>query len=242
MKLLVAILTCHRLDYYVNDLTIEWNKSRCLDQQARVNTQRSTWLSELKEFGVDYKFFYGTTLRDNVTKPNTRPDPNRIVPALREPLADEIYLDCGDNYTQNPQKLKGIFQYALENGYDYVLRVDDDTFVYPYRLLNDEYAVWSKVDYSGAGNGVFHPGGCLFVSRRAMELALAAPITDYADDVWLGSVMSNNKISVHEIASVHNLFGDNYNVVPEELPIEKLSAFHSCKPEAMEKLYVAGRS
>lgn len=242
MKLLVAILTCHRLDYYINDLTVEWNKSRCLDQQARVNTQRATWLSDLKTLGVDHKFFYGTVLRDIVTKPNCRPDPNRVIPVLRDPLPDEIYLECGDNYTQNPHKLKGIFQYALNNGYDYVLRVDDDTFVYPERLIVGEYSNWSTVDYSGAGNGVFHPGGCLFVSRRAMELALSSPITNYADDVWLGAVMSENRIPVHEIASVHNLFGDNYNVVPEELPIERLSAFHSCKPAAMEKLYVNGRS
>lgn len=230
MKLLVGVLTCHRLDYYIDDLTVEYNKNRCLDQQARVNTQRATWLSQLPE-GVDYKFFYGTRLR--VAGNTNRYSKTQSQAQLRSPLPDEIFLDCGDGYTSNPQKLKLMCRYALEHGYDYLLRVDDDTFVYPDRLLATD---WAAHDYSGAGHGDFHPGGCLFMSRRAMELYVAAPITTYADDVLLGNVMRDHRISVHELP-IHNKWGDDYNVVPEKLPIHTLAGFHSCKPDAMRYLF-----
>lgn len=231
-KLLIAILTAHRYDYYIDDLTVEYNKTRCLNQSDRVSTIRNTWVKDIPA-GVDYRFFYGTKLRSNLVKPNQRPS---TIPkdVLRPPLADEVYLDCGDNYTHNPDKMKAICKYALDGGYDYILRVDDDTFVYPDRLLKSD---WDTAVYSGSGNGTFHPGGCMFLNRTAMELILAARITHYADDLWIGQVMSTNGVKLHEIPTIHNLFGDGYNVVPETLPIEKLSAFHSCKPEAMKYLY-----
>lgn len=235
-KILVAILTCHRLDYYINDLTVEYNKSRCLDQQARVNTIRNTWVKDLGD--IDYKFFYGTKLRRLDVKPNQRPSSIKPAPPLREPLPDEVFLDCGDGYTSNPEKMKAICSWALEHGYDFILRVDDDTFIYP-RLFKTDF---ESYDYSGSSTKDFHPGGCMFLSRRAMQLIVSAPITTYADDVWIGQVMRDNNVPMHSILSIHNLFGDEYNVVPSKLPVEELSAFHSCKPEAMVELYEHGKA
>lgn len=213
MRLLIAVMTCHKLDYFIDADTRDYlTHIRCNDQQARVNKQRATWIAELD--GVDYKFFYGRG-------------------GNREPLKDEVYLDCGDKYTDNPAKMKAICRYALGAGYDYLLRLDDDTFIYPDRLLSLDW----QHDYVGAPKGDFHPGGCLFLSRRAMELIAAARPTSYADDLWIGQAMIDNRIPMHGLSEIHNEFGDGYNVRPESLPIATLASFHSCRPEAMQYLY-----
>jgi hypothetical protein len=103
VELLIAIMTCHRYNYRVNDLTKDWlADKRYLNQQARVEAQRATWLRQLPP-ASNYKFFYGR--------------------GSRVPLADEIFLDCGDKYTDNPEKMKAICRYALAAGYDFLLRV-----------------------------------------------------------------------------------------------------------------------
>lgn len=241
MKLLVAIMTCHRLDYYIDDLTVDWctqKNLRCLDQQARVNTIRKTWLTLLpphdpailQDVEIDYSFFYGTKLRDS----NDR-KLKAILP-LRQPLADEIFLDCGDNYTQNPAKMKAICRWALDHGYDYLLRCDDDTFVFPERLLSTD---WATFDYSGScSNNDFHPGGCMFLSRRMMELVINAPVTNYADDVWIGKVARDHTVPIHHIPNMRNQWGTGYKV-PLDIDPTGIASFHSCTPEVMRKLYAS---
>ena len=230
-KLLCAIMTCFRLDYWIDDQTQDWLASRGMrqtDQQARVNTIRETWIKDLKSFDIPYKFFYGKRLRSS----NER----RVNPALnklRDPLPDEEFLDCGDNYTQNPAKMKAICRYALDHGYDYILRCDDDTFVYPDRLLKED---WATKDYSGANASEFHPGGCMFLSARLMRLIVDAPITTYADDIWIGQIAQDNRIPVTQISSMYNHFGDAYKV-PISIDPTGLSSLHSCTPSVMRRLY-----
>jgi len=231
MKLLVAIMTCHRLDYYLDDLSIDWctqKNLRCLDQQARVNTIRDTWVKQLGD--VPYRFFYGTKLRQDG-------DRRRVpTPILREPLADEIFLDCGDNYTQNPAKMKAICRWALDHGYDFLLRCDDDTFIYPDRLFATN---WADHDYSGSSPQHFHPGGCMFLSRKMMELVISSPVNNYADDVWIGTVAADNRIPMNHIKNTRNQWDTGYKV-PIDIDPTGLASFHSCTPEVMRRLYVAG--
>ena len=233
MKLLVAIMTCHKLDYFIDDLTIDWCTQqglRCTDQQARVNTIRATWLKELPE-EFDYKFFYGTKLRDS--KQNQR------VPTkfnLREPLSDEVYLDCGDSYTSNPDKMKAICRWALDHGYDYILRCDDDTFIYPERLLVNDSSGWTGKDYVGASDNNFHPGGCVFLSRRMMELVITERVTTYADDVWMGQISRDQNIPMTTLRTMRNQWGTGYKV-PSNINPTGISSFHSCTPDVMRVLY-----
>lgn len=237
MKLLIAVLTCHRLDYFFDDNTIDWltqRNMRSLDQQARVNAQRETWLSaewfSQVHPGVtfDHKFFYGTRLRDTISKPNQRvatPQPSY----LREPLSDEVFLPVQDNYTHNASKMKAICKYALENGYDYVLRVDDDTLVFPELFGSD----WDQHPYSGAGNGPFHPGSCVFLSRESMQTLVAEKITSFADDLWIGQVLSNHGIPCHAIPGIRHEFGDNYLAKRWNGEV----SLHSVTPELMRSIW-----
>src|ERR1700721_1809849 len=93
MKLLIGVKTCHKLDYYFDDNTVDWLTARGyhpFDQPARVAAMRDTWLSKeslkaaYRPFRIptdpvalathiDYKFFYGTKLRRTDIKPNQRP-------------------------------------------------------------------------------------------------------------------------------------------------------------------------
>jgi hypothetical protein len=65
MKLLVAVMTAHKLDYFINDLTVDFNtakNNRETDPAARRQAIRDTYLKELVEVpNIDYKFFFGKT-------------------------------------------------------------------------------------------------------------------------------------------------------------------------------------
>lgn len=227
MKLLIAVMTCHRLDYYIDDLTIDWctqKNLRCTDQQARVTAIRDTWIKEIPS-SIGYRFFYGTRLRQGGAPP-------------RAPASDEVFLNCGDNYTENPAKMKAICQWAIDHGYDYILRCDDDTFIYPDRLLVTN---WAEYDYSGScATNDFHPGGCMFLSRRMMELIITSKVTTYADDVWIGQISKQNKIPMNYIPNTRNQWGTGYKV-PIDVDPTGIASFHSCDPNTMRRLYVAGQ-
>lgn len=233
MKLLVAVMTCHRLDYYVDDCTQDWINQqgwRNLDQQARVTAIRETWIKDLPE-GVDYKFFYGSKLR---SKTERRNDPKVT---LRTPESDEVFLDCGDNYTSNPEKMKGICAWALAHGYDFILRCDCDTFLYPDRIITRDLPLWSLSDYSGSipEGYQFHPGGCMFLSARAMRLVIDARVTSWADDKWIGQVMRDHQIPMNPAPRIYNPGGRDYRV-GSMMDIADYGAFHSTQPEVMRAL------
>lgn len=233
-KLLVAVMSCHRTDYRdPNDPDVRdwWESTRCKDPAARRAACRSTWLKDFTKLGVDYKFFLGRETVD--VKGKSRPVANP-----RQPEADEVFVNTGDLYHDNTHKFQEMCRWALANGYDYMLRTDDDTFIYAERILATE---WADYDYSGAWNGsvvFFHPGGALFLSRRAMEIVANSRVDHWADDAWLGKVMQNNHIPTHEIVSIHLPFGEEYVCNPDKLPLDHpWSAVHSCFPSVMKTLY-----
>jgi hypothetical protein len=233
MSVFIGILSCHRLDYFVDDCTVDYLDQkgwRCKDQQARVNTIRETWIKDLPP-EVDYRIFYGNRLRQDKER---RVQPKII---LRDPSPDEIYLDCADQYTANPQKMQAMCKWVLANtSASHLLRCDDDTFIYPERLLATN---WAQFDYVGAGTDphTFHPGGCMFLSRRAMGFIVQGSPTGYADDLWIGQLLRDKGIKLANEPTMHNKWGDGYVVVPANLPVDTLSSFHSCKPEVMRELY-----
>jgi Galactosyltransferase len=127
--------------------------------------------------------------------------------ATRDPLADEVFLDCGDAYLEIPEKVQAVMKWAYENGYDYVAKVDDDVVVKP----NEWYAGFHRADFSGWQDPSCKPGeirtpwGFFYVlSRRSMELIINAPLPGRAgalhnhihgnDEAWVASVLHYQNI------------------------------------------------
>ena len=233
-RLLVAVMSCFRMDYRDPkdpDVRDWWESTRCKDPAARREACRSTWLQGFKKLCIDYKFFLGRQTVEIGGKLKPSPNP-------RQPLEDEVFVDTGDLYHDNTHKFSALCKWALEHGYDYILRLDDDTFVYPERILATE---WAEYDYSGAWNDsvvFFHPGGALFLSKKAMEIVVNTRVDHWADDAWLGKVMRNNHIPTHEIVSIHLPFGQEYVCNPDKLAKDHpWSAVHSCTPTVMKTLW-----
>ena len=218
-KLLVGVMSCHSADYRdkVDECVRDWfDSSRCKDTDARRRAIRATWKKEFVRLGIDVKFFLGKT-------------------SHRAPLDDEVFVDSGDRYHDNSYKLKQMCAYALENGYDYMLRLDDDVYIYPDRLLATE---WAQHDYAGSPCGDFLIGAVKFLSRRAMTLIRDSQVTHWADDAWVGCVMRDNRIPMHIIRSFHCKLGDEYYIQPERVPLShQWSAFHSCYPSVIKTLW-----
>ena len=136
--------------------------------------------ARLQVSGQPYKIVYGT------------PTSNNMPP--RQPLDDELFFDVDDRRPWMVLKDKGLFQYALANGYDYVFRVCDDTIVHVDRLLAAGLAAY---DYAGSFCGYaeatgyyfpikyldyMHGGAGVWLSRKAMQALV--------DDVWYGPASS----------------------------------------------------
>jgi len=102
-----------------------------------------------------------------------------------------------DNKQYLHLKDQALFRYALENGFDYCLRGCDDTWVYPDRILK---AGLEPFDYAGQFSckfklgGTFSlpfkylnyaHGGCgIWLSRKAMEMLVAAEWDEHYFDSW----------------------------------------------------------
>jgi hypothetical protein len=90
MKILVAVVTCHKF-------------------RSRADAQRETWIKDMR--GADLRFFLGEG--GDAERP------------------DEVILPVRDDYRSLPQKCKLVFQWALDNGYDWCVKIDDDVYLRP---------------------------------------------------------------------------------------------------------------
>lgn len=142
--------------------------------RARADACRRTWAEfdqhRLLDHTVDVKFFLGKL-------------------EGYAPKNDEVVLDCPDGYHYLTQKTQLLRKYAIENGYDYLWKVDDDTYVRPERLIPV-----SGPDYIGrlrGPSGLFPSpycsGFCYGLSRRSLEILTAAEWKegdDICEDRW----------------------------------------------------------
>lgn len=148
----------------------------CGKFKDRADAQRETWVIEAKKFSyVDVKFFLGT--QD------------------REPLPDEVFLDVDDSYLGLPQKVQCAIQWARENDYTKMVKLDDDVFVFPDRLL----ASIPRADYVGQINGEppFCSGFCYWLSWKAMKYISAAELPDdpqVGEDRFVSTVLRDHGI------------------------------------------------
>lgn len=160
----------------------------CHTMRDRQQAIRDTWLANVPS-QMDYRFFLG---RVNGIRPY-------------QPLEDEVCLDVDDSYKGLPSKTRAICKWALENGYSFVFKCDDDVYVDPKRLWNNsDFA--QQGDYigrkRGPSGGFYAPycsGFSYWLSARAMKLVADTELTrDIAEDRWVGNLLQNQ--GIHAVA------------------------------------------
>jgi hypothetical protein len=221
VKILLGIPVC-RTDAF-NNCPIWLGDHADLSSRAtpeeRRNAVRETWWSQLT---VDRRFFFGTN--------------------SGTPLDDEIFLDVPDSFDRHCQKNQAMFEWALENGYDFVFRSDDDTYVRADKLeqaaqsLNADQIGWCP--WLGAGSNYITGGAGFWISRRAMEAVVATPVTrTHEDDLWIGrSVFAPHP----ELTRKHDpryVPGDKHYADPSQLSNIDWITAHSCTPAVMRELH-----
>ena len=140
-------------------------RSRCL----------ATWFPDARTLGLDAVFLMGI---------------EALTAAERH--ADLLLLPCPDPYIALPQRTRCFCQWALtNNGWDYLFKCDDDTYVAAQRLaayepLGRDYigAEWTPGVAYGSG------GGGYLLSRRAAAI-VAEKLTHEqgAEDLLVGEVL-----------------------------------------------------
>ena len=213
-KVLVAFQVCHK--YHVGNLPHEnYDKHNHYDPNDQIQACRDTWANDLAKFGVDYKFFYGN--------------------GTRQPEADEVFLDVPDDYRSLSKKIRAICKWALENGYEYMFKCDDDTFVWSDRLLDSDFYGKDCVGYDWGG---FVGGFACWLSKKAMEAIANAPdTTEPADDVWVGKVLGNLGVKITHDTRYHPN-SENKFVKIENIPLEHpYIAIHACDADTIRELY-----
>lgn len=125
---------------------------------------RDTWV---KLGAADVRFFLGRPIVDG--------------------QSDEIYLDVPDDFMSLTLKTRAMIAYALDQGYDYLFKCDDDTFVHIPRLLASGF---QEHEYVGRASNKYAMGGAgYWVSRRTMQAVLATTLghgDDWAEDKHVG--------------------------------------------------------
>src|SRR5579859_360219 len=129
----------------------------------------------------------------------------------RTEIFDGNRLGVRDDYESLPVKTQALFRWAVAEGVERLVKIDDDTYVNMARfeIPNVDYGgqlTPPSDDGSGrAGAGRApagtHPfpyagGGAYVVSRRAMEILARAPINDWAEDRWVGNTLARNGVQL----------------------------------------------
>jgi len=144
----------------------------------RAQAQRETWVPDAAGF-ADVMFFYGPPL-------DTWPFVN----------SDEVALfDTDDSYLGRPSKIRSMCRWALREGYDRVLKTDDDTYINMDVLRNVEY----QADYVGrpvetrdrttGKTARFASGFAYWLSAKAMNVIANALDLTGLEDRWVGETL-----------------------------------------------------
>lgn len=196
----------------------------CEKYKNRVQMMEETWLPTARKAGLDIQVFTGTI------------------------------LGVPDDYASLPMKTKALCKWALEKGYDFILKMDDDT----YKHVNKFFPIF--LDYAGiripandGGSSIlgippapkgtypydYASGGAYWLSRRSMEIIMNAPFNgDWAEDRWVGNTLAKAGIPLsilpdYEIAWPHPF--NHYvqrresTILLTQIPLESFKTYHDNK-------------
>ncbi len=156
---------------------------------------RETWMPLVKD--ADVKFFLGQG----------------------EALEDEVIVDCDDSYEGLPSKVRAIVRWALAQGYDYMLKCDDDVILKPDRLLQSGFY---RHDFTGHKNDSRkYPvpfGFCYWLSKKAMSIVenLELP-SNNNDEVWITEALGAAGIALNHDPRYVMYTGQREDFVPNRV-------------------------
>lgn len=162
-------------------------------RQNWANAVRSTWMPQVPRDVADIKFFVGTG-------DGQVPD-------------DTVAVKCDDSYAGLPEKVREIARYAHSNGYEHVMKLDDDVVVKPHALLGSGYY---KYAYSGRANRrpterdpFWVPMGFAYwMDRRSMEAISKADLPISNDDErWVAENLHKAGIELQDEKRYHLYMG-----------------------------------
>jgi len=216
MRVLIGVTCCHEAQY-----PEALSRQEPGGNAGCVQAARETWAKDAQAAGVDVRFFYGAG-------------------ATREPESDEIFFtDVDDRYNGLIEKVRAMCSYAFWNGYDYMLKVDIDSYIHVANFLKSEFRDW---DYTGRGWGLGY-----VLSRKAMGVVIMeTQRRSWAEDAhamrslfaW-GNKSPDNKI---------RLYGDGrYTFLVNLTPVEadlldtEFIVANPSTAETMHRLHKTGR-
>lgn len=156
----------------------------CHAFRGRADAQRATWVKDIED--ADIKFFLGHR-------------PGYV------PLADEVMLDCPDDYHHLIKKIQEMRKWAYDQGYDWVAKLDDDVYCRPERLMKslptqkDVHYVGRKRGPSGPYPAPYASGFFYWMSRHALQTIkdinwATDKSNDWAEDRWTGNQLLKHGI------------------------------------------------
>lgn len=169
---------------------------------------RDTWLRDtLKHPDLEYKYFIGdgTPMTEDETELHKsldrgikccHPSLNKIQTQIEfTPKQDEILVHTPDDYGHVTAKSREALRWAVARGFDYIFTCYPDTFVNVDRLMSSGFA---GHDYVGLSIGYAKGGQGRWLSRKAAALAMNEPVTDWAEDRWIGDILARKGIPLHD--------------------------------------------
>lgn len=170
---------------------------------------RDTFLKDVpKHEGLEYRFFLGngeptgedesaldSSYMQVITAHGDKYDKRAPGPCVYELKEDEVFLRTPDDFKHNCYKTKGNRRWAEDRGFDFVFQCTSDTYIDIDRLMSSGF---QNHDYSGFPEGCYARGGNgYWMSRKASRLILDAPVTIWAEDWWVGTVLTHNGVRLH---------------------------------------------
>ena len=189
----------------------------------RIEAIRDTWAKDVPD-EMCLKFFYG-----GLPKPH---EPDHWF--MTGP--DEITLPVEDDYAHLPHKVVAIFRWALAEEYDYVLKCDDDTYVWPERAL--EEIRWKQWQYAGY---MAHPGSYIsggpgyWLGRKAMQIIAEVQPWTWAEDMIVGETLYKHHIKGYELKT--HLCGLADHWVSPDRDFTGAVTAHAVRAEHMRLIY-----
>lgn len=195
----------------------------CHAFKHRVDAQRETWFKDLA----------------------SRPDLNLRIFVGRGSSSvaeDTVILDAPDDYKGFPQKVQAMRRWALEHGYEDVLKLDDDTFV-----AVDRLKVPRGQDYTGRLRGPsggypapYCSGFAYWNSAKALRILVEKEWSgDIYEDRWTGNALLQAGIAGRHESGYQVVWSKRNALSGREVPLQGNRVVIACEftPQQMKEIY-----